>query len=199
MEGTRTDTAKIPGRNPLKRAFVMVSPDMILNVLFNWSKHERIVLPRCNLPDDTKVLGVWYDCRHNRFEFLLTSETFDLVPEGCEAPILTGYSMEEQVVPIRLSPLTKDVKGIIKAYLKMEGFDGLCNTAVECACLLSDLAPCGNMSEECKPGHKTECRCGMRSQHSCDFDLFVDKEAGDGGEEQVRPEGREGDEGVQEG
>lgn len=44
------------------------------------------------------------------------------------------------------------VLNIVREYLVVAGYDGLWNPDGECACLRDDLAPCGEMSEECRPG-----------------------------------------------
>lgn len=49
------------------------------------------------------------------------------------------------------------VEEIVKEWLKAQGYDGLFNEAGECACLLEDLAPCGELSGECQAGHKIQC------------------------------------------
>ncbi len=54
-----------------------------------------------------------------------------------------------------------------RKYIMENGFDGLFNSDAECGCLLDDLAPCGEMGQECQPGYKTKCRCG----EGCDFDV----------------------------
>lgn len=38
--------------------------------------------------------------------------------------------------------------------LKNKGFDGLYCSEGECACEIGDLNPCGEYSEDCKPGYK---------------------------------------------
>lgn len=44
------------------------------------------------------------------------------------------------------------VQEIITIHLKQNGYDGLCND--DCGCLIDDLAPCGNISLNCKAGYK---------------------------------------------
>lgn len=59
-----------------------------------------------------------------------------------------------------------DVKSIVVEYLKVHKYDGLCCPDVPCGCLLEDLAPCGEMSEKCRPRYRenvdkhTPCECG---------------------------------------
>lgn len=43
---------------------------------------------------------------------------------------------------------------IVAEYLKSGGFDGLANGDAECGCFLDDLAPCGEMGEQCMAGRK---------------------------------------------
>ena len=55
------------------------------------------------------------------------------------------------------------IKKGLAAQLKAEGYDGLCSP--DCGCLVSDLAPCGDLSLPCLPGHRVdisateECGC----------------------------------------
>ena len=60
-----------------------------------------------------------------------------------------------------------NVLEIIKEYLIQNGYDGLYNTAGECACLVEDLAPCSESCLDCEPGYRGPCLCG--GDH--DFDL----------------------------
>ena len=46
------------------------------------------------------------------------------------------------------------VLDIIRGYLRRHGYDGLCNTDIECGCQTDDLAPCGNVGYDCQPGVK---------------------------------------------
>jgi hypothetical protein len=45
---------------------------------------------------------------------------------------------------------------IITDYLLLHGYDGLWdnNGAEGCGCFLDDIAPCGAINPDCKPGHK---------------------------------------------
>ena len=66
-----------------------------------------------------------------------------------------------------------NVLEIIKEYLVQNGYDGLYNTAGECACLIEDLAPCSESCSDCEPGYKGPCLCG--GDH--DFDLTPNRPA----------------------
>ena len=46
-----------------------------------------------------------------------------------------------------------NVGNILKEYLETNGYDGIYNPCEECACLPNDLAPCGSLQPECRPGH----------------------------------------------
>ena len=47
-----------------------------------------------------------------------------------------------------------DIKSIVKAYLVTHGYDGLYEPYDNgCACVLSDLMPCDQPHQSCKPGH----------------------------------------------
>lgn len=46
-------------------------------------------------------------------------------------------------------------KGIIKAYLSANGYDGLAGNY--CGCLIDDLIPCEQDFSQCVPGYKVPC------------------------------------------
>ena len=47
-----------------------------------------------------------------------------------------------------------DIKSIVKAYLVTHGYDGLYEfDNFGCACKLSDLMPCDQPMQSCRPGH----------------------------------------------
>jgi len=52
-----------------------------------------------------------------------------------------------------------ELRDIMKQWLEANGYDGLYNSQVDCACELSDLFPCGEPALECSAGHKTACDC----------------------------------------
>jgi len=52
------------------------------------------------------------------------------------------------------------VTEIVAEYLREHGYDGLCANEGECACEIGDLAPCGEMQDDCWAGHKLPCDCG---------------------------------------
>lgn len=56
------------------------------------------------------------------------------------------------------------VREILKNYLKENRYDGLQFDA-ECACVIEDLAPCGNSWEACEPGYLQPCDCGEHDYH----------------------------------
>lgn len=46
-----------------------------------------------------------------------------------------------------------DIRDIVKAYLVTHGYDGLYEPDNDCACKLSDLMPCDQPMQSCRPGH----------------------------------------------
>lgn len=47
-----------------------------------------------------------------------------------------------------------DLRTIVLTWLKNNGYDGLCNTDLECGCTLDDLMPCdGPDPSDCIAGH----------------------------------------------
>lgn len=64
------------------------------------------------------------------------------------------------------------VLDFLRRNLKTYGYDGLYNLAGECACLVSDLAPCSNLdADHCHPGYRAPCDCG----EGCDFHIVEKK------------------------
>ena len=63
-----------------------------------------------------------------------------------------------------------DVRQIVADYLRENGFDGLYNLVVDCACKLEDLAPCDCNLLDCKPGYLQPCPpdCGDHDWHMGD-------------------------------
>ena len=55
---------------------------------------------------------------------------------------------------------------IIREHLESQGFDGLYNDYdCYCGCLIDELAPCGFIEDDCKPGYRVECDCGDHDFH----------------------------------
>lgn len=57
-----------------------------------------------------------------------------------------------------------DVLEIVRLYLIENEYDGLYNVG-ECACKHDELAPCGEMEQDCIPGYLTPCDCGEHDWH----------------------------------
>ncbi len=49
-----------------------------------------------------------------------------------------------------------NVRDIVRDYLVANGYDGLAGH--DCGCLVSDLMPCSESQDGCKPGHRVECK-----------------------------------------
>jgi len=64
-----------------------------------------------------------------------------------------------------------DVINIVREYLIKNGYDGLFQSN-ECACEITDLAPCGEFQTDCIAGYKGPCICGQ----GCDFDIYLRKQ-----------------------
>jgi hypothetical protein len=63
------------------------------------------------------------------------------------------------------------IKEIVREYLEKNGYDGLFND--DCACLLNDLYPCGEIGN-CQAGYKGACN-GGDCEGDCDFHIYGDK------------------------
>ena len=61
-----------------------------------------------------------------------------------------------------------NVHGIVKKYLRDNGYDGLVQEFSECSCELSDLCPCDNDFGMCEPGYKIP--------GSMDYDFYITTE-----------------------
>ena len=48
----------------------------------------------------------------------------------------------------------KQVDAMLIEYLSKNNYDGLCNPDLECGCSIYDLAPCHEISEECRAAYK---------------------------------------------
>ena len=46
------------------------------------------------------------------------------------------------------------VKDMINIFLESKGYDGLCNSDLECGCSKDNLAPCENIHEDCVAARK---------------------------------------------
>lgn len=57
-----------------------------------------------------------------------------------------------------------DVVGMVADWLKRHKYDGLYNPEC-CACLIDDLAPCGEMQNECRPGYRADCSDACGCEH----------------------------------
>ena len=66
---------------------------------------------------------------------------------------------------------TPTVREMVATALKAQGFDGLYNIN-ECACLIGDLGPCGEIQEHCQAGYKVPgCTCG----EGCEWYIVAEK------------------------
>jgi hypothetical protein len=63
---------------------------------------------------------------------------------------------------------------IIEKYLKDNGYDGLCNSDVECGCDLDELAPCDSNMLDCEPAYKHICTDEEMNKHAVDEDCNSD-------------------------
>lgn len=60
-----------------------------------------------------------------------------------------------------------NVLDMVREFLEGHDFDGLANPDAGCACLLEDLAPCGEINgDDCIAGYRVPCSSG---EH--DFDI----------------------------
>ena len=65
-----------------------------------------------------------------------------------------------------------DGKKMIIAYLKEHGFTGLCQSAADCGCQISDLFPCDSeWFWECEAGYKENCTPKCNHSEPCDWHI----------------------------
>ena len=62
--------------------------------------------------------------------------------------------------------MTIDVRQILAEVLRDLGYDGLCNSDMECGCTLDDLAPCDESPWGCVPGYLDR---EAAREHDCDY------------------------------
>lgn len=71
-----------------------------------------------------------------------------------------------------------NVKMIVEEWLREHGYDGLCNLDIPCGCLLGDLSPCGELGEDCRPGHREDvdehCVCGCDGQGTAHWHVCIE-------------------------
>ena len=68
------------------------------------------------------------------------------------------------------------VEEIVRDYLKENGYDGLCEHIGACACSVDDLAPCGEIQNDCEAGTRTE-GCDDECGEGCKFHILKGKPA----------------------
>lgn len=57
------------------------------------------------------------------------------------------------------------VADMVQVFLEENGYDGLWNSDMECACLMNDLCPgCECPDNECEPGYRKDCDCEEEHQ-----------------------------------
>ena len=86
----------------------------------------------------------------------------------CGKQWLTCDCVAEDKDESRMETLT--LKEIASAAIRAMGLDGLVSVRGNCACLISDLMPCGEPSPHCEAGHRTECD-GSGCDGDCDFHI----------------------------
>ena len=67
-----------------------------------------------------------------------------------------------------------NVKEIVEAYLKANGYDGLFNPHANCACLSNDLVSCDGNPCDCQPGYRIPCD-GTCDDPPCDYHISATK------------------------
>ena len=65
----------------------------------------------------------------------------------------------------------KELWEIVAEWLKENGYDGLVDEDMECACLVSELMPCGEPKPGCMAGYKKE----VDPSTGYDFCVVLDK------------------------
>lgn len=61
--------------------------------------------------------------------------------------------------------MTLNVLQIVEQRLRADGYDGLTHCDGDCACEISDLAPCGEILDTCEAGYRVPCECGDHDYH----------------------------------
>ena len=99
-----------------------------------------------------------------------------MTPTGCSAFEAKTFCLPAE--PPGAPPA--DLRGVATAWLRANGYDGLCNLAMDydgCGCLLDDLMPCdAPHPRDCRPGHKGP------SPDGADFAVYLTREAAEAAE-----------------
>jgi len=78
-----------------------------------------------------------------------------------------------------------NIKQIVEAWLKANGYGGLCNTDCcydGCGCLLDDLMPCDYASQHCQAGYKGPPTPDMAADGGT-WAIYLTKEAAEAAQE----------------
>lgn len=65
-----------------------------------------------------------------------------------------------------------DLRELTEAWLRANGYDGLCYSDFECGCSVDDLMPCDHPNQRCVAGFEGPCLDGEG-----DFGIYETKEA----------------------
>ena len=85
-------------------------------------------------------------------------------------------------MPEESQRMPMSVVDIVRQYLMLNDYDGLCEPEMECGCGLDDLAPCGDLKADCKSAYRIPDKTG-----ETDFIFSISKEVKS--DEEVKEEG----------
>jgi len=89
---------------------IHITPEAIINVMFDWHRRDKLSLLYIDIPDDAKINSAYFNHERNVFVVIVWSDMYPEVPLGEECPVLRAVNME---INLRL-----DTKKIIKNSIK---------------------------------------------------------------------------------
>lgn len=121
------------------------------------------------VPADVRELAEWWAELHTTL--------CDLDEKFCKASsqAAAANAIIEKVLPKNWGDNTdaaKAVRDILAYWLKANGYDGLCNSDMECGCSIDDLIPCDAPCDKCEAAYQ-----GPSPDSSVDFFMYPTRAA----------------------
>lgn len=113
-----------------KRAILEVAPSIFFKVLTKGERHTNVVT---GLPEDTILVGIFYNHLNHKLNIVVESEEFDPILEGEKLPVLPPITATEYDCPFMgedgesVSDLHLRIRRLDDIFLEMETAKGLPN------------------------------------------------------------------------
>lgn len=113
-----------------KRAVLEMHPRILFMILTKGEKHTNVVT---GLPEDTQLVGVFYNHQNHKLNIVVESEEFDPILEGEKLPVLDPITATEYDCPFMgedgetVNDLQLRIQEVDGIFLEMETAKGLPN------------------------------------------------------------------------